>query len=252
MDSAKFSDIILPTLNIPANSRRRMPTPTRSSFVFVAAIFALATACSREPGTPRTGSPLAHPSAELLAERAPDTVRVRFETTKGPFVVEAYRAWSPHGVDRFYQLVHHGFYDDVRFFRVLSGFMAQFGLHGDPSVTAAWHDRTIPDDPVVHSNARGTITFATRGENTRTTQLFINYRDNANLDAMGFTPFGIVTEGMNVVDSLYSGYGEGAPEGQGPDQDRASSQGNAYLQRDFPKLDYITKATLLTPPAASK
>jgi peptidyl-prolyl cis-trans isomerase A (cyclophilin A) len=223
-----------------------MLTRSCCSFIAAGALVLSATACSREP---RAESPLAHPSSELLAERAPDTVRVRFETSKGPFVVEAYRDWAPNGVDRFYQLVHNGFYDGTRFFRVLNGFMAQFGLNGDPAVTAAWHERAIPDDPPKHSNVRGTITFAARSApNSRTTQLFISYRDNSNLDAMGFTPFGVVTEGMSVVDSLYSGYGEGAPDGMGPDQDRASAQGNAYLQRDFPKLDYITKATVLTPP----
>jgi len=187
----------------------------------------------------------------MLAEHAPDTVRVRFETSKGPFVVEAYRDWAPNGVDRFYQLAKAGFYDGDRFFRVLTGFMAQFGLHGDPKVTSVWRDRSFADDPVKHSNARGTITFAMRSApNSRTTQLFINYRDNANLDGMGFAPFGVVTEGMAVVDSLYAEYGEGAPDGPGPDQERASAQGNAYFQRDFPKLDYITKATVLTAPRA--
>ena len=127
--------------------------------------------------------------------------------------------------------------------------MAQFGLNGDPNVTAAWQDRSFPDDPVKHSNVRGAITFAMTGApNSRTTQLFINYRDNANLDGMGFAPFGVVKEGMAAVDSLSAAYGEGAPDGPGPSQDRASAQGNAYLQSGFPKLDYITKATVLTPP----
>lgn len=231
MDSARFFGIIRSRLNIPANRYRRMPTISRSSLCVAAVMFALTTACA----------------PKQLAERAPDTVRVRFETSKGPFVVEAYRAWAPNGVDRFYQLSKLGFYNGVRFFRVLDGFMAQFGVNGDPAVTAAWHDRSIPDDAVAHSNARGTITFATRGPNTRTTQLFINYRDNQNLDAMGFSPFGVVTDGMSVVDSLYSAYGEGAPDGPGPDQEIIRAQGNAYLQRAFPKLDYITKATVLSP-----
>jgi len=196
-------------------------------------------------------SPLAHPTTEALAQHAPDTVRVRFETSKGPFVIEAYRAWAPNGVDRFYQLAKMGFFDNVRFFRVINGFMAQFGLHGDPGVVAAWQDRAIPDDQVMHHNERGTVTFAAKGSpNSRGTQLFINYRDNSNLDGMGFAPIGVVTQGMNVVDSLYSGYGEGAPDGQGPDQFRAQREGNAYLQRDFPKLDYVVKATLLTPAPA--
>ena len=244
MDSARFLGIIRIRLNIPANPPVRMPTISRSILRVACVTLALTSACARGS---RNDSPLANPTAQQLAERAPDTVRVRFETSKGPFVVEAYRAWSPNGVDRFYQLSKMGFFDGVRFFRVISGFMAQFGMHGDPAVTSAWYDRAIPDDPVAHSNARGTITFATRGPNSRTTQLFISYRDNGNLDAMGFTPFGVVTEGMNVVDSLYSGYGDGAPDGQGPDQDIMRAQGNAYLQRGFPKLDYITKATVLSP-----
>jgi peptidyl-prolyl cis-trans isomerase A (cyclophilin A) len=237
--------------------------PIRSTFAFIGLAAALLVACSGEPRsesaskapsadtaakTPSGVSTLENPSAEALAERAPDTVRVRFETSKGPFTVEAYRKWAPHGVDRFYQLVKMGYYDDVRFFRVINGFMAQFGLHGNPRVWAAWQNRVIPDDSVVQSNKRGTITFATRGPNTRTSQLFINYRDNSNLDGMGFTPFGVVKDGMKVVDSLYSGYGEGAPDGAGPSQDRAGSEGNEYMKRDFPKLDYVVKATLLTEP----
>jgi peptidyl-prolyl cis-trans isomerase A (cyclophilin A) len=230
-----------------------MSKQTRPASIVVAVTLALAAACGGGGGEARKESTandlLVHPTPELLAERAPDTVRVRFETTKGPFVVEAYRDWAPNGVDRFYQLARHGFYDGDRFFRVLTGFMAQFGLNGDPNVTAAWQDRSFPDDPVKHSNVRGTITFAARGApNSRTTQLFVNYRDNANLDGMGFTPFGVVTQGMPVVDSLYAEYGEGFPGGPGPDQERASAQGNAYLQHDFPKLDYITKTTVLTPP----
>jgi peptidyl-prolyl cis-trans isomerase A (cyclophilin A) len=195
----------------------------------------------------KSDSPAANPAAEVLNERAPDTVRVRFETSKGPFVVEAYRAWAPNGVDRFYQLAKSGFFDDERFFRVIGGFMAQFGVSGDPAVNNAWKDRSMPDDPVAHSNERGTVAFAAKSApNSRSTQLFISYRDNSNLDGMGFAPIGRVTEGMAVVDSLYSGYGEGAPEGNGPDQFKAQAEGNAYLKRDFPKLDYITKATLIT------
>jgi peptidyl-prolyl cis-trans isomerase A (cyclophilin A) len=226
-----------------------MPRP---SFIALAAL-ALAVGCSGAgESTPDSSSKalpeassLENPSPQALAERAPDTLRVRFETSKGPFTVEAYRNWSPRGVDRFYQLVRMGYFDDVRFFRVLNGFMAQFGLHGNPRVWNAWRDRVIEDDPVVQSNRRGTITFATRGPNTRAAQLFINYRDNTNLDGMGFTPFGVVVDGMNVVDALYSEYGEGAPDGAGPSQERAGSEGNEYLKRDFPKLDYITKARVV-------
>lgn len=203
-----------------------------------------ATSCKRESAS---NSPLANPTPAMLAEHAPDTVRVRFETSKGPFVVEAYRAWAPNGVDRFYQLAKNGFFDNERFFRVISGFMAQFGVSGDPAVNEAWKERSLADDPVAHSNERGTVAFAAKSfPNSRTTQLFISYRDNSNLDGMGFAPIGRVTEGMAVVDSLYSGYGEGAPDGNGPDQTKAQTDGNAYLERDFPKLDYITKATVLT------
>jgi len=233
--------------NIPYRQRSTPKMLTRSHASFaIAALVLGAAACAREP---HADSPLAHPTAAMLAERAPDTVRVRFETSKGPFVVEAYRDWAPIGVDRFYQLAHNGFFDGVRFFRVLDGFMAQFGLSGDPAITAAWHEKMLPDDSVKHSNVRGTITFAKMSRpNSRTTQLFINYRDNSNLDASGFAAFGVVKQGMAVIDSLYNEYGEGFPSGRGPDQGRLSEQGNAYLQSDFPKLDYITKTTVLTPP----
>lgn len=219
---------------------------SRSSLVAAGLVVALTASCKREP---ESGSPLRNPTPQALAERAPDTVRVRFETSKGPFVVEAYRAWAPNGVDRFTQLARMGFYDGARFYRVIAGFMAQFGLNGDPAVTDAWKDRSIPDDRVMHPNERGTVTFAAKSmPNSRSTQLFINYGDNRNLDDMGFAPIGVVKEGMNVVDSFYSEYGESAPDGRGPDPFRALAQGNAYLQREFPKLDYIVKATVLTPP----
>jgi peptidyl-prolyl cis-trans isomerase A (cyclophilin A) len=180
-------------------------------------------------------------------ETAPGSFRARFETTAGDFVIEVHHDWAPQGADRFYTLVKSGYYDGVRFFRVISGFMAQFGIHGDPKVSAAWRGRRIPDDPVRQSNARGMVTFATAGPNTRTTQVFINYRDNGMLDGQGFAPFGRVVEGMEVVDRLFAGYGEGAPNGLGPDQGRIQADGNAYLERDFPKLDYVKRATIATP-----
>jgi len=182
---------------------------------------------------------------------APPSFRVRFETTKGPFVVEVVRDWAPRGADRFYNLVRLGFYDDVAFFRVLEGFVAQFGIHGDPEVTRAWRDTTFPDDPVKQSNTRGTLTFATAGPDTRTTQLFINFGNNSNLDGMGFSPFGRVVEGMEVVDSLYSGYGEGGPRGRGPDQGRAEAAGNEYFRGQFEKLDYIERARVIEDEAAA-
>ncbi len=180
-------------------------------------------------------------------EQAPDRFRVRFETTKGPFVIEVTRAWAPRGADRFYNLVRVGYYDDVAFFRVIENFMVQFGIHGDPAVNAAWRQARIPDDPVSQSNKRGMVTYAMAGPDTRTTQLFINFRDNAGLDGQGFSPFGRVVEGLSVVDSLYSGYGEGAPSGMGPEQGRAQGEGNAYLKSRFPKLDFVKTARLVKP-----
>ena len=179
-----------------------------------------------------------------LNEQAPATYKAKFDTSKGPFVVEVYRGWAPNGADRFYNLVKNGFFDDARFFRVLEGFMAQFGINGDPKISAVWRDANIQDDPVKQSNVRGNLSFATAGPNTRTTQVFINFGDNAGLDGQGFSPFGKVVSGMEVVDSLYNGYGEGAPGGQGPNQGQVQMQGNAYLEKAFPKLDYIKKATI--------
>ena len=185
---------------------------------------------------------LRNPAA--LTEQAPASYKADFDTSRGKFTVTVTRAWAPIGADRFYNLVKNGFYDDVRFFRVINGFMAQFGIHGTPTIQAAWRRVPLKDDPVKQSNKRGFLTFATAGPNTRTTQLFINFRDNANLDGMGFAAFGEVTTGMDVVDMIYSGYGEGAPRGRGPDQGRLQAEGNAYLAKDFPQLDYIKTATI--------
>ncbi len=179
-------------------------------------------------------------------ETAPDTFRVRMNTTKGSFVIEAHREWAPHGVDRFYNLVNIGYFDDVAFFRVIEGFMAQFGIHGNPKVNKAWRNATIPDDPVEKSNRRGYVTFAqTSAPNSRSTQLFINYADNSRLDRQGFAPIGKVVEGMDVVDDLYAGYGEGAPRGNGPNQKKIRNRGNQYLNEQFLKLDYIEQAELI-------
>jgi peptidyl-prolyl cis-trans isomerase A (cyclophilin A) len=185
---------------------------------------------------------LTNPAA--LKEQAPPTYRVDFDTSKGAFVVEVHRDWAPNGADRFYNLVKNGFYDDARFFRVVEGFMVQFGVNGDPKVSAVWREARIKDDPVRISNKRSFVTFATAGPNTRTTQVFINFGDNSNLDRMGFAPFGQVVSGMKVVEALYSGYGDGAPQGRGPDQTRLQTQGNAYLASGFGNLDYIKKATI--------
>ncbi|HVX67445.1 MAG TPA: peptidylprolyl isomerase [Bryobacteraceae bacterium] len=178
-------------------------------------------------------------------ETAPETFKAQFETSKGNFTIEVTRAWAPLGADRFYSLVKNGFFEGARFFRVLPGFVVQFGIPGDPAIARTWRSARIPDDPVTQSNTKGMITFATAGPNTRTTQVFINVADNDNLDAMGFAPFGRVTEGLDVVGQLHSGYGEGAPHGRGPDQGRIQSEGNAYLERDFPKLDYIKKTAVV-------
>jgi peptidyl-prolyl cis-trans isomerase A (cyclophilin A) len=180
-----------------------------------------------------------------LNEQAPPRYRANFDTTKGAFVVDVHRDWAPIAADRFYNLVKNGFYDDVKFFRVIDGFMVQFGIHGNPAVQKAWRSANLKDDPVKQSNRRGYITFATAGPNTRTTQVFINFGDNAMLDKQGFAPFGEVVTGMNVVDQLYDGYGEGAPSGKGPEQGRIQSEGNTYLNRDFPRLDSIKSATIV-------
>jgi peptidyl-prolyl cis-trans isomerase A (cyclophilin A) len=191
---------------------------------------------------PAMSQGLMNPAA--LNAPAPATYKAKFDTSKGAFEIQVHRDWAPAGADRFYNLVKNGFVDNARFFRVVSGFMVQFGIHGDPNISAQWRQARINDDPVKQSNGRGMVTFATAGPNTRTTQVFINFADNARLDGMGFAPFGQVVSGMNVVDSLYSGYGEGAPSGRGPDQGRMQQEGNAYLMKDFGKLDYIKKASI--------
>ena len=189
-------------------------------------------------------NPLLNPAA--LNEQAPDKFAVRFETTKGDFVVEVDREWAPIGVDRFYNLVQNGFYDGARFFRVVKGFVVQFGLNGDPEVTAAWREATIEDDPVKQGNRTGYLTYAKSTQpNSRTTQVFINLVDNSRLDRDGFATFGKVTEGMDIVRSLHAGYGEGPPRGRGPSQARITAEGNAYLEKDFPELDYIKGATVI-------
>jgi peptidyl-prolyl cis-trans isomerase A (cyclophilin A) len=191
-----------------------------------------------------TARHLPNPEDPSMNQTAPATFRAKFETSKGDFVIEVHRDWAPLGADRFFNLVQAGYYDDVRFFRVISGFMAQFGIHGDPKVSSQWREQKIKDDPVKSSNKRGFVTYAMAGPNTRTTQLFINYGDNSRLDTMGFAPFGQVVSGMEVVDALYAVYGEGAPRGDGPDQGRMQTEGNAYLKKDFAKLDWVKKASI--------
>ncbi len=191
-------------------------------------------------------NPLLRPDPKAERVAAPDTFVVRFETSRGPFDVQFVRGWAPRGADRVYYLVRSGFYDQTRFFRVIPGFVAQFGASGDPAVNRVWERRTIADDPVRQVNLRGTVSFATAGANTRTTQLFVNVSNNARLDRLGFAPVGRVVDGLGrVVDSLYGGYGEGAPRGRGPDQDRIAAEGNAYLTREFPRLDVVRTARVV-------
>ena len=185
------------------------------------------------------------PGSDKTAAKAPDVFKARFETTKGNFVVEVHRDWAPGGADRFYYLVKNGFYDDTRFFRAIDGFMVQFGLSGDPKLSGVWREQFIYDDSVKQSNTRGFVTYAKGGANTRTTQVFINYGDNRALDRDGFAPFGQVVEGMEVVDQLHKGYGDGPPRGRGPEQLRIRNEGNTYLDRDFPELDKIKSATIV-------
>ncbi|MGA2278870.1 MAG: peptidylprolyl isomerase [Verrucomicrobiota bacterium] len=205
---------------------------------------------ARKEEKPATASPGFTDPAKLT-EQAPEIFKAQFDTTKGKFTIEVTRSLSPNGADRFYNLVRSGYFKDVAFFRVVPGFMCQFGIHGDPSVSAKWRAAAIADDPVKGSNTRGTITFATAGPNTRTTQLFINFGNNLNLDGMGFSPFGKVTEGMDVVDKINGEYGDGPPYGSGPNQRRVQGEGNAYLKKDFPNLDYI-KSAIIVPANNSK
>ncbi len=209
----------------------------------IALVMLASTSLSAGQGALAKATKLRNPAG--LTEQAPATFKAKFDTSKGAFVITVNRAWAPIGADRFYNLVKNGFYDDVRFFRVIPDFMAQFGIHGTPAIQASWRGAQLKDDPVKQSNKRGYVTFATAGPNTRTTQLFINFGDNSrSLDGQGFAPFGEVSSGMNIVDAIYNGYGEGAPRGRGPEQGRLQQEGNAYLNKEFPKLDYIKTATI--------
>ncbi len=230
------------------------------SFVFALAISCML-AAAQAPSTAQhtTHAPVTHAAATYdralltpsqLTLKAPDEYEVRFVTTKGTFVIKVTRAWAPNGADRFYNLVRHHYFDDASFFRVHSGFVVQFGLSAYPDVNRVWSNANIADDPVKQSNLAGYVTFATAGPNTRTTQVFVNLADNSFLDSKGFAPFGQVTEGMDIVNHLYSGYGEAAPDGHGPSQDDVASKGRAFLDKNFPLLDSITTATIVVPAAA--
>jgi peptidyl-prolyl cis-trans isomerase A (cyclophilin A) len=206
-------------------------------------LFVLAAIAALAVSVASAQAPAAKPnlkSPASLKEQAPAVFKANFETSAGTFVIEVHRDWAPNGADRFYNLVKSGFFENVRFFRVIPGFMVQFGMHGDPSVGAAWRYAAIKDDPVKESNKRTYVTFAMAGPNTRTTQIFINFADNAGLDGQGFAPFGKIISGMNVVDKLNATYGA-TP---GNDQGNIAAGGNAYLEKTYPKLDFIKKATI--------
>jgi peptidyl-prolyl cis-trans isomerase A (cyclophilin A) len=194
--------------------------------------------------TKPAAAPQQNEETKVTETTAPAEYSVELDTTKGAIVIDVRREWAPHGADRFYELVKNGYYADAAFFRVIGGFMAQVGINADPAINATWREKRIPDDPVKASNARGTVTFATSGPDSRTTQFFINFADNSRLDGMGFAPFGKVKD-MAPVDALYDGYGEGAPRGRGPSQALIQSQGNTYLRESFPKLDYIKSAKII-------
>ena len=204
------------------------------------ALLVLLLSCGSPPGTEKKSAGPPPPP-----EKPPETYRVKFETTKGDFVVEARREWAPRGADHFYGLVRAKFYDGVRFHRVVRGFVVQFGINGDPKTQRLWSSAQIPDDPVKQKNRKGYLSFAKLGPNSRTTQVFINLRDNLDLDKSGFAPFAQVVEGMDVVERLYFAYGEVAPRGGGPDPTRIEGQGEAYLERQFPRLDSIRRAGIV-------
>ena len=212
-------------------------------YVLIAAAILLG-ACAGDGAQVAADPSLASPDSATLAAPAPDSFTVVLTTSKGEVEIRVRRAWAPLGADRMHYLAQHGFFEGARFFRVLPTFIAQFGMSGVPAVNSAFDRLPIADDPVRMGNRRGTVVFATAGPNTRTTQLFVNLADNAQLDAMGFAPIGEVVRGMDVVAQLYSGYGEGAPFGPGPDQGRISAEGNRYLRTAFPRLDSIVRVAI--------
>jgi peptidyl-prolyl cis-trans isomerase A (cyclophilin A) len=225
-------------------SRRSLPLPGALALLSLL----LFSACSGEAPQEEAGpppDPLLQPRS--FRETAPDTYRVLLETTKGDIRIVVTRAWAPLAADRFYNLVKADYYDGVAFHRVLSGFIAEFGIHGDPWVNAAWRQALMADEPVQQSNIRGRVTFSKNTPNSRTVQVFINLKDNRSLDDQGFSPFGEVTEGMHVVESLYGEYGDGPPRGEGVYQAMAIARGDEYLNEEFPLLDRIERARVLEP-----
>jgi peptidyl-prolyl cis-trans isomerase A (cyclophilin A) len=225
--------------------RQETNVPKRSLQTFSSLLACLLAACGgsgddSEPAVAR--NPLLQP--QRFEETAPEAFQVRFTTSAGDVVMQIRRSWAPLGADRFYNLAKGGYYDDSRIYRVLPGFMAQFGLHADPYVTQAWKSEYLVDDPVVESNTRGRVAFAKGGLHTRTTEIFVSYKDNSQLDEEGFTPIGEVIEGMDVVDAFYSAYGDGPPRGEGPYQAMAAARGNEYLDAEFPELTRILSVTV--------
>jgi peptidyl-prolyl cis-trans isomerase A (cyclophilin A) len=234
-----------------ATTRTTMTMRPMSTVRLLPAVAVLAAipiaACAAPFAGPAAPDParLLQPDHPEMQRTAPDTFEVHFETTQGDFVMEVVREWAPIGADRFYNLARHGYYDGVRFFRVLPGFVVQFGISGDPTISAAWREMRMADDPVVRSNERGYVSYAMAGPDTRTVQVFINLADNSRLDAQGFAPFARVVSGMEVVEALHAGYGEGAPRGDGPEQERIQAEGEAYLEAEFPELDRVVRATVV-------
>ena len=246
------------TQSAPAAPAQPKPAPAQPGKPVPAQPAKPATAQPKKPATSQPAKPAAtgrssaatsaaakaklkNPAA--LKDIAPAEYRAAFDSSAGPFVILVHRSWAPKGADRFYNLVKYGFFDNGRFFRVMPNFMVQFGLHADPAVQGPWRNANLTDDPVTQSNRRGRISFATAGPNTRTTQVFINFGDNTGLDRQGFAPFGEVVSGMEAVDKINAQYREQ------PDQGRIQSQGNGYLTKEFPKLDYVKTATIVRTPA---
>jgi peptidyl-prolyl cis-trans isomerase A (cyclophilin A) len=228
--------VLCASLLAPAHTPAQTPAPKSPPAKGAAG----KTSAAHKPVGPRPS--LLNPAS--LNAQAPAVFKAQFTTTAGDFVVEVNRAWAPLGADRFYNLVKNGYFTNASFFRVVPGFVVQFGLNANPAINKVWDDAKFPDDPVIQSNKRGFLVFATAGPNTRTTQLFINFGDNTRLDGMGFAPFGTVTEGMDVVDKIYPGYRES------PRQDLITDQGDAYLTANFPKIDKIKLAKIVLPAAA--
>jgi peptidyl-prolyl cis-trans isomerase A (cyclophilin A) len=233
----------------PEVAKTETPAPPPAPTAATAETKPSAVAKPAPPAAPAHAGNLLKPAT--LQEKAPDTYRVKFVTTRGEFTILVTRSWAPLEADRFYNLVQGGFFNDTAFFRVVPGFVVQFGISGNPAVSAAWKHAELKDDPVTQTNKRGTISFAQTGKpNSRTTQVFINFGDNGRLDysGQGFAPFGVVEgNGMNVVEMIYDGYGNDG----GPDQDQIEKQGNPYVKKGWPKLDYTKAATIITGDAAT-